>query len=272
MDLVADFKKNGFVILPQVFSPTEVADYRTQLAEIFSKSPERPGDRQNIRFDPLPHHAGLRKTLAKKPVIEALTKLLGAGFLLLPEVSIHDSGLYGGWHRDTGSQESVGKRFHFSSDYNVVNVAIYFQDNHPKYGGGLDIVPGSHLTKSSWWQNQKASNRKIKFVLSHLDKRNLIPKSIMHGRKGQYSIPSKAGDVVIFHTHCEHRPTHPKIDPLPPEYRKFALFLLFSSNNAHARNYVDFIRTRPDYLYLKNAAPSLEYFEELESLGIRSFT
>jgi hypothetical protein len=83
-----------------------------------------------------------------KPTIEILRKLLGNDFVVLRECAAHFQG-FGGWHKDTTSQEFAGHLFQWSENYLMVEVAYYLQDNDEEYGGGLDVEPGSHRKPDS---------------------------------------------------------------------------------------------------------------------------
>jgi len=272
MNLKEQYQRDGFAILKGVFSAAEVADLRKKATEIFSRPPTFAGDRVNIRQNWTIRYPELSDVMIKDKFLSGMKELLGEDFLILPETGLHDSCLLGGWHRDTGAQEKAGHFFHFAPNYQIAAVAIYLQDNHPEYGGGLDIVPGSHRTRPSWWQKQKSGNSKVKFVLTHLDRRGLIPKWVLDGRKGSHSIPSKAGDVLVFNTLSDHRPTHPRVEKIPESNRKFGLFLICSANNEHAKNFVEFTRSRHDGNYLTNYSYPAEYLNRIVPAKFHLYT
>ena len=141
------FESKGFGILPQVFNADEIAELRKLTTKIFDIPATHKGDRNNIRFDWLVRYPELRKAFLKKEFIDAMKDIMGDDFLFLPDAAFMDS-CYGGWHRDTGSQELFGKFFHYETGFLITTVAIYLQDNDETYAGGLDIVPGSHRTRA----------------------------------------------------------------------------------------------------------------------------
>jgi hypothetical protein len=251
-----------------VYSSEEIAKYRSDAALIFAQSElDKQVDSKTIRTNVLFRFPQLREVFRNGKLMAGIESVLGKDCLLLPESGLHDSGLFGGWHRDTGSSENAGRKYHFEKDFHLVNVAIYLQDNNEDYAGGLDIVPGSQHTRRSWWEKQKSANRRVKFVLSHLDRRGLLPKSVLHVKKGAHTIRSAVGDAVLFHFQCEHRPTHPKVVPVPDSHRKLAIFLTFSKNNKFAHEYVDyFCGASP---YWKTFRYTDEYKKEMQGLGIR---
>jgi hypothetical protein len=238
------------------------------VSDIFRRPVEFPGDRKNIKFMPQTRYPEFRRIINNPKFVAGLKQVFGEDFLMYPEESIHDSGLLGGWHKDTGRQESEGYEFHWEPGFDVATIGLYLQENHEEYAGGLDVVPGSHRVRSTVWQNMKSSNTYVKYVLHHLDKRNLLPKSIVHGRKGAVSIRHKLGDVVVFNMLLDHRPTHPTKMPVPEEFRKYACFLKCGVNNALAKRYLDFIKTRSDYVYLREFHYPQEFLEVARQSGV----
>src|SRR5687768_15814118 len=110
------FAADGYVIVPNVFTRDQVAELRRELLTIFDKPPVFPGDlplRTNgaaLRVELAARYPVLRWLLVHPPLLRAVRAILGDDFIYLPEMSAHDSG-YGGWHKDTTSQETAGHRF-----------------------------------------------------------------------------------------------------------------------------------------------------------------
>ncbi len=63
-------------------------------------------------------------------------------------------------------------------------------------------------------------------------------------------MPSRAGDIVLFHFRIDHRGTAARA-PQPPGYRKMAVFIPASANNEHVQRYRAWQDSRVDYLWLK---------------------
>jgi hypothetical protein len=220
-----------------VFDPAQVRELRRTLLSIFEQ-PLLPGDRARasngagLRVELAARYPALRWLLVHRPLLAAVRSILGDDFIYLPEMSAHDSG-FGGWHRDTGSQESLGLSFHNESEFAMAQVAIYLQDNHRIYGGGLDVIPRSHAHA--------------------FDERSLVGRARrqLQLRTRRHSIPTRAGDLLLFDFRLEHRASQrvPYV-PVPPARRKLAVFFACSANNRHAQNYRDYIASRADYEYL----------------------
>lgn len=263
------FAKDGFVIVPDVLTKQQVAEMRATLRKIFEAPSKLDGDSDppwdgvswergqigTIRSDVCARHPELRWLLAHEPIVSALRSLLGDDFLYLPEMSAHWRG-FGEWHKDTTSQERAGKRFHWDADYLMVEAALYMQDNDPRYGGGLDVIPGSHEQPDTYVGH--TSTDVLNKAKNKLKQWGVIPP-----KKG-YSIPSKAGDLVLFHYRIDHRASWPSVQTKPPvDKEKMAVFFGCSRNNAHAKTYLDHLLARPDYTFLRGH----KYPDELLALA-----
>jgi hypothetical protein len=236
------FAKRGFAVFPGVLDAGEVQRLRSYLAQLFAEPPSHKGDRQEIRNDIYSRYEPTRFLLSHPPALEALRTVVGENLVALPEMAVHDSG-FGGWHKDTATLDNAGETWHHDASCRMVQAAIYLQPN-TEYGGGLDIVPGSHLDRPG------AS----------------LPKRVVRRFRRPYTIPSQAGDMVIFDMRADHRATPPTAcEPgeLPPEHRKFALFSVWSSTEEHAQRYRGHIEAKKGYDYLEGH----EYPEEVRDLA-----
>jgi hypothetical protein len=250
---IRSFEVNGFLHAPGVFTPEQIRQLRDFCARLFARKPEYEGDMDGTamsvygdpgrshRLDVFARNPELSWVLVHPPLLATLRGLLGQDFVFLPETSAHASGYFGAWHKDTDAQEAGGATEHWRGDFRMVQVAIYLQDNTPEYGGGLDVIPGSHRRRGRAGQSVARSR-----LAAWLDRR-----LYGHVQGVACSVPTRAGDLVLFDFRMDHRPTSPASTPVPAEHRKYALFLACSARNRHADLYVRFISGRPDYCYLK---------------------
>ena len=242
MSLREQFQKDGYAIVPGVFSADQIAELRRELLKIFAtpstlpmdsdRTPNGPG----LRVELAVRHPQLRWLLVHPPLVAALREVLGEDFVYLPESSAHDSG-YGGWHKDTTSQEVSGHRFQWSPDFAMLEAAIYLQENHRLYAGGLDVIPGSHRLKDRHINQptdlKSRTKRRVELALR---------------RK---TLRTRTGDLLLFDFRIDHRATQPaRFVKIPESHRKLAVFFACSANNDHASSYRAFIAGRPDYTYL----------------------
>jgi hypothetical protein len=257
MTALEHFRREGYALVPGVLTPEQNASLRKACLEIFATKPP-PGDSASVRLDVFSRYEAFRWLWKHPPFVEGLRSVFGQNFAVVNESAIHDSG-FGGWHRDTESQEVHGKRFHWDPDFCVGQVALYFQDNTPEYAGGLDVVPRAHLEKDSQrllWKLKLHSlyhQRLPSIVKSTIHRvHDFRPRPVEpteYDRK-KLAIPSKAGDLVMFDLRLWHKATYPQITPIPDEHRKLALFVVVGRDNRCTRLYRDYIGTRRDYGYL----------------------
>ena len=229
------FHEDGFLLIPSVLTNDQVLTLKNFLINLFKSEIQFEGDTSQLRMDICTRYSELRWLLTHPPIVSALRSLLGNDFVYLPEMSAHQS-FYSTWHKDTTSQENAGYKFQWQSNYLMVEAAVYLQDND-EYGGGLDVIPGSHLYPDI--RNNPAAREFWQSITP--------PPSI-------YSIPSKAGDLILFDFRIDHKATLPTkcpVESVPDERRKLAMFFACSANNEHMLKYKQFIFSRPNYHYLK---------------------
>lgn len=63
------------------------------------------------------------------------------------------------------------------------------------------------------------------------DEGKMVPDYNDHMIKNPVSVPTKAGDLVIFDVKINHRATQKRVDTVPPEFEKLAIFATFARNN-----------------------------------------
>jgi hypothetical protein len=139
---------------------------------------------------------------------------------------------------------------HWQPDYAVWQCALSLQDNGPQTGGGLSVVPGSHREPRPRSTLVDAAEREAWIAA-----------------RPQQPIPSRAGDLVVFDTRIDHRAT-PRTQP-EGQPSKLALFFMAARDNRHASMYIDFIRRRADYAYLRDYKVSAEAAAAAAGAGLR---
>src|SRR3954447_26427734 len=184
-DLKQSFDRDGFVVVPGVLSPEEIQRLRTFFLELFDAEPIYEGDNKLTRVDIAARYPETRFLMWKPELVEAARALLGEDFVFIPEMSAHDAH-FGDWHKDTDAAFFSGEGWTADDDVRLVEAAFYLQDND-EHGGGLDVVRGSNR----FWP---------KGPLGRLRQR-------LYRRRRPYSIPSKAGDLVLFDFRTDHRAT-----------------------------------------------------------------
>ena len=138
----AAFQRDGFLLVRDVITPDQVTGLRSFWTRHFDQGTLAPGDTDRTRADIYCRHPEVRWLLTHEPLVAPLRGLLGDDFVYIHEATAHDSN-FGGWHKDTTSQESRGHRFHWDDDFLMVQCALYLQENGI-HGGGVDVNVGSH--------------------------------------------------------------------------------------------------------------------------------
>ena len=262
------YQKNGFAVFQNLFTADEIKTLRDNMVSKFGSLSafdddnawDKKNDRYKIRFDLFNRYPELRWVLFKPELNQALNTVLG-DYGIVTESVAHSEG-FGQWHKDTTSQERLGESFHYDSDYNMVQCAIYLQDNDPVFGGGLDIVPGTHKESKDNFVTGKSSNFIYK-VLTSLKYRYAQKKATRQG----VHLVSKAGDFVLFNQKTIHRASPCHQFDKPEEKHKYALFFIAGTYNRHLKQYNDFIERRYDYM--SNYVTDKEFLESCEAHNIK---
>lgn len=260
MTALEHYRREGYALFPGILTPEQVATLRTACLEIFERHALGVGDTQTVRLDVFSRYETFRWLWLHPPFVAALQAVFGEDFAVVSEDAIHDSG-FGGWHRDTESQEVHGERFQWDADFHVGQVALYLQDNVAEYGGGIDVVPGAHRERDPTLALWKLKlhylyHQRCPPLIKHAIRKvhDFGPRPIDEAsfERRKLAIPSKAGDVVMFDLRIPHKASHPQITPVPEAHRKFALFVVCGRNNRGTRLYRSYIDSRIDYGYLQN--------------------
>ena len=283
-----NFDNNGFAIFENVLTPEELATFRKECESLIKQRKiVSQGDNDHIRNNILVRSDIIKNIFLQEKVINVIKHICGEGFCILPEISIMRS-QYGGWHKDTTSVELFGYDFHKKPDFKVVNVAIYMQENSD-FGGGLDVVPGSHKSDDSfveYYRKQanispvkkssidlvKSGMNNVKAIFKdflrnnkllpakYLRRENVVkadyPLDSSDRRAGKYKIHSKAGDLVIFDLRLDHKASWPKMEFDPESVpTKYAFFAICGVNNEATVEYRNYLLKRSEtqeaYEYLR---------------------
>jgi hypothetical protein len=263
---IKSFHDEGYLLVPNALSPVQVKRARECVATLFQN---KQGRTQGLTADVYPDIFSrcpeIRWLLLNPRARDILRDLLGEDFVVLRETGAHCQ-QFGGWHKDTTSQERAGYGFHRSNDYLMVEVAYYLQDNDEVFGGGLDVQPGTHRQPDRYaCVGIAARVRRLALRLLSALRRTL---GFIAAAPRHHTILSKAGDLVIFDFRINHRATPSLQGNPPPDKVKYAIFIACSRNNQHVARYHDFISKRADYIYLDGFAYPAELLQSCKENGI----
>jgi hypothetical protein len=160
-------------------------------------------------------------------IVDALTTLLGGTLAYYPNY-VARLNRFTKWHVDNG----FVPEFHpqadhlYDPEFRHLQCVLYFQDNQPGTGGGLDVRPRSH-----GWAAASGQPDDDEIAQQYPD---------------VVSVDSRAGDLVVFDGRLMHRGT-PTDGTL--KRRKYGLFWSASRNDAvQVRRYADYLAARVSYL------------------------
>jgi hypothetical protein len=235
--LLGLYETNGFILIKNMLDADAALRLRHYIAACFENESDRKpydvvsdGPMGSIKPDIYNRFPEVyREIFFRSAFVIHLKLLLGDDFVLIPDTAIHKNS-FGSWHKDVRAQQTAGCKFHWEEDYKIVTIGLYFQENTPEYGGGLEIIPGTHTIRFP----QYPPNAK-----GHL-------------------IQSTPGDVVIFNHSLDHKASWPS-RPVPLQHTKYSVFLAASKNNAHVGSYMEFLKTRQDYGWI----PGYSYPDDL---------
>ena len=198
MDLNKKFKKNGYVIIPNLISPEKVEDLRNNLHKIFKSNNSKRLESINLASK----DKRIYKLQLKSKIQEFCNEIFNNEYYFVNDWQIQYNmfgvgGSKKGWHVDCGSEINEEGKYLFDSAYNFGKIGIYLQDNTFDYGGGIDIIPKSH---KFFFQT---GFHKLNLLFYRISNLLLIKSGI------KKTLKLNAGDAVIFDSRLLHRSTPP---------------------------------------------------------------
>jgi hypothetical protein len=259
------FLENGYKKIRNVWSRQQVSEMRAECDRLSPNSYPFETKFISYVFDKSPV---LRNLILRNPkVLQELRAALGEDFVLIDEHGLHDCSYFSSWHCDTSSPEWRGLTFRRDPDFNLIQCAVYLQPNTTEFGGGLTLVPKSHLKGDPWGVETNFATRLLNklsrsFMLdsdykSHkpLLTRGSVPEMVM----------SSEGDFVFFDMRIWHKSTPFVRAPLNDEHRKLAIFFVCGRNNSVTYRYRDWINEYHDDKRRGERMPSNELTSFLSS-------
>jgi hypothetical protein len=229
------FREQGYVLLRGVVCPQEIAQMRETCDRFFADGGTHMFTRDYLRF----------RSLASVPfrpaLITQVRRILGHDYATITQFSLTANLHSPVWHRD--SQSAGDRDFLWDEDYLICKCGMYLQDNDREWGGGLEIVPGSH--RRGLLGHQSRSGRDG-FAAKVLRRAQRFARDSRDGFLPRIWLPLKAGDVLLFHANLIHRASQPLrsmdqgyrvIDP-PPDRFKYMIQWEVSANNRHLPVYL----------------------------------
>jgi hypothetical protein len=256
-DLEQRFARDGYVRVANVVPPERVQALRAYFLPIFRARSVR------VLHDAVLHYPQILDVLSTPKLVHALGDLLGKHFVVPPYSSLTLDG-FGLFHTDTTGAELSGQTFHKRSDFRIVTVGIYLQDNN-EYGGGIRLAPGSHREADRYvdlmkWKDgvrRQLADSRARRALRRLSRGRLydVSRPFEQHERG-VDIPSRAGDATIWDLRIAHRAS-PKRAPGPvPDGGKLAIFFNCGVNNSITTDdYMKYVTSIPENEFLRQPRP-----------------
>lgn len=241
------FEENGYLLIPGAYDKDETFKVRQRLMNYFNTDGKTTNELTDLYYN---YPEFIPFTINEKILGIAKQLLQDETPVLTKETSSH-KGFYPTWHKDTTTVEKYGHTFHQRPEFKMIRFGVYFQDNN-EYGGGLSVFAGSHKTADNFLmpiQQKSLLRRAIDKISPQSDENNRRLNPFHHKL---VEIPSKVGDLAIFHFKTNHRATLPKVcseKDVPSQFAKISIFDTFGRNNETSIQYNEFLKTRPEEEY-----------------------
>jgi ectoine hydroxylase len=254
---LATHERDGFVSIPQLLTPEEVAGYAAELDRLATDPAVRADDRTVIEKT----SNEVRSVFEVHKISEAIGALVSdervagrARQILGSEVYVHQSrinykpGFGGGgfyWHSDF-------ETWHAEDGMPIpraVSISISLTENYP-HNGCLMIMPGSHKTFVSCVGETPEDNYKESLREQEIGTPDQGSLTALADRHGIAMLTGAAGSATFFDSNCMHG-SGGNITPYP----RSNIFIVFNSvENTVAEPYYA-PKRRPEYIAARDFTP-----------------
>jgi len=255
------YRERGYVHLPGVYTPEAVDRAR----ELIAKDEETggwhaaPHATDSVTTDIYERMPELADIVFNGNYLQAMEQLFGDETVILAEPAIH-RGRYYYWHKDSTFLDAMGEDFHWREDFSAAMTVLYLQENHPDFGGGITVVPGTHRD-ADWYHRIEKMNLVERAVLKAKKIAGISHYNRMDKHPELTPIPSKKGDLLVLDMRIDHKGT-PKLKPVP--HKKYGIMNIACSGNATAERLRSALRRRPFLYYSEYLAGQPETTPQLE--------
>jgi hypothetical protein len=233
------FEKNGYLLVPKLFSMEEVENYRKGCRL------NKPGD-STCRPE-------FGNVMLSPKVVSIIKDLLGDE-IIYPGLSLTRTDDF---PKPFGSRffhtDTIDEDGDFETDYSVINTGIYLQD-YVNFSGTLKIMPGSHKRACI---TSTTIIGALKNIVKQLLKGNIKGAIGILNLHRSVNIPTMPGDMIIWYVRTHHsgygiRPKFlhnwslpPVIENWIPEFLKLpdnpernVILSIFAAKNKYLETYI----------------------------------
>jgi hypothetical protein len=258
------FRRDGFLIIPDVFSAQEIEDLRQRAFTVAEETGMEPTAPMSDLGYPLPGDTGSYPEFAHLVTDERIAsitrQLIGAPPVYFRDSVVAIGGRDRGWHKDNRNSDRYDTSApDWQGDYPIVRMAIYCED-HVDHSGGLALRKGSHQPTNPL---RKRLAQGLWGALNKVRPRRWIADKAtgMLAAGKPIHVATRPGDLVIWTlriTHSGHtvRPRGLKNLKLPPAVEsrlpaalatgedkvRVAVFLTLGARSEHLDRFVEWLR------------------------------
>lgn len=254
---LAGHERDGFVSIPQLLNPQEVAGYAAELDRLATDPTVRADDRTVIEKT----SNEVRSIFEVHRISEAIGALVAdervagrARQILGSDVYVHQSrinykpGFGGGgfyWHSDF-------ETWHAEDGMPIpraVSISVSLTENYP-HNGCLMIMPGSHKTFVSCVGSTPEDNYKASLREQEIGTPDQDSLTALATRHGIAMLTGVAGSATFFDSNCMHG----SADNITP-YPRSNIFIVFNSVENAATEPFYAPKRRPEYIGARDLTP-----------------
>jgi ectoine hydroxylase-related dioxygenase (phytanoyl-CoA dioxygenase family) len=242
MSLKDKFEQLGYAVIPNVVDQQTIDLMREDHTDII----------KDFDLKTLPQHLFLNKQSFIDNIVNKASKYLKTAFdqnsfVLYPNFTVRES-IYLSFHNDSYFMKEDDEKNLDKPEF--IQCAIYFQDNDENEGGGVTVVPETHL-------------------LSREDRKK-ITHNVNNGGSGRI-VKSKSGDLVIWDARLIHSSTKPLSNP---KEKKLALQWSVSRSDNYSDDFISYLSDRAKKkLHVSDfeAQRPLNFFIDMPNVSLNSF-
>jgi ectoine hydroxylase len=240
---IAEFEREGFVALPNLFTPAEVALLRREADVVYAQKRqevvrEKDGATPRTAFAAHTYNEACRRLGRHPRLIRPVEQILG-GKLYMHQFKINAKAAFDGdvwqWHQDYGTWA----RDDLMPAPLAMNIALYL-DDVSEFNGPLWFIPRSHK------KGVLAAGHDVtttSYPLWTLDQATIA--RLVDEGSGIYSSKGPAGTALLFHANLVHA-SPPNISP----WHRVAVYLSLCRVDNHIRQF-----KRPDWIAHRDFSP-----------------
>ena len=200
-DHIARFEDEGYLFLPEVFTPAEVAVLRAEVPGIFAQERqevwrEKSGKAVRTSFATHTYNEAFGRLAAHPRMVEPVMQVLGGG-VYIHQFKVNGKQAFDGdvwqWHQDYGTWA----RDDLMPEPRAMNIAV-FLDDVTEFNGPLMFIPKSHRRGVLEAGHDELTTS---YPLWTLDRATV---SRLAGEAGIVAPKGPAGSMIMFHCNLVH--------------------------------------------------------------------